>query len=45
MFSPSHAQIHADYRRAELMNALASDRLVRSAREGGVSTHGVSSPT
>ena len=38
MFSPSHAQIHADYRRAELMNALASDRLVRSAREGGVST-------
>lgn len=33
MFSPSHAQIHVDYRQAELRNALAAERLVQSARE------------
>jgi len=38
MFSPSHAQIHVDYRRAELINALAADRLVRSASENLVSS-------
>lgn len=38
MFSSSHAQIHAEYRQAELMNALAAERLVRSARENGVSS-------
>jgi hypothetical protein len=38
MFSPSHAQIHVDYRQAELTNALAAERLVRSARENGVSS-------
>ena len=38
MFSPSHAQIHADYRQAELRNALAAERLVRSASENLVSS-------
>jgi len=38
MFSPSHAQIHVDYRQAELINTLAADRLVRSARDNGVSS-------
>lgn len=37
MFSPSLAHVHAEYRQAELMNALAADRLVRSARENVVS--------
>ena len=37
MFSPSLAQIHAEYRQAELVNTLATDRLVRVARENGVS--------
>jgi hypothetical protein len=36
MFSPSHAQIHVGYRQTELINALAADRLVRSARENGI---------
>ena len=35
MFNPSHAQVHTSHRQAELMNALAADRLVRSARENG----------
>jgi hypothetical protein len=38
MFSPSQAQIHVDYRRAELINALAADRLVRSAGENLVAS-------
>lgn len=38
MFSPSLAQYHVDYRRAELINALAADRLVRPARDNGVSS-------
>jgi len=33
MFSPSQSQIHVDYRRAELINAVAADRLARSADE------------
>jgi hypothetical protein len=37
MFSPSLAQIHAEYRQAELVNTLAAERLVRSAQENGVS--------
>ena len=38
MFSPSQSQIHVDYRRAELINALAADRLVRSAGENLVAS-------
>ena len=38
MFSPSLAQYHAEYRQAELLNALATDRLIRSARENAVSS-------
>lgn len=38
MFSPSHAQIHVDYRQAELINVLAAERLVRSADENLVSS-------
>jgi len=37
MFSPSLAHIHAEYREAELVKTLAAERLVRSARENGVS--------
>ncbi len=38
MFSPSLAQIHAEYRQAELTKALATERLIRAARENGVSS-------
>ena len=38
MFSPSLAQVHVEHRQAELHNALAAERLVRSAREDGVSS-------
>ena len=38
MFSPSLAQIHADYRQAELINTLGAERRIRSARENGVSS-------
>ena len=44
MFSSSLAQYHADYRQAELHNALAAERLVRSARENEVSS-GADSPS
>ena len=37
MFNPSHAQVHASYRQAELLNVLAAERLVRSARENEAS--------
>ena len=38
MFSPSLAHIHADYQQAELTKTLAAERLLRSARENGVSS-------
>ena len=38
MFSPSLAQIHAEYRQAELVKTLATERVVRSARENGPSS-------
>jgi len=37
MFNPSHAQVHASHRQAELLNVLAAERVVRSAREDGAS--------
>ena len=38
MFSPSLAQIHAEYRQSQLTDALAAERLVQSTRMYQVSS-------
>ena len=38
MFSPSLAQIHAEYRQSQLTDALAAERLVQSTRMSRVSS-------